>query len=321
MNGPDQRFGDRRSLALLSVGDGNTVLFPCVDLTTLALPPKLKRWATQFVPFRRALLEPEEFAMLSATAARFGRLRVPARRDTTTNLRCHLARFFALAVMLGLAPGMAPARDEEKIKISDCPASVRKTFESEAKGVKLDKVTKEKNADDETLFWADVSIGGKMYAIGVLEDGTLTEMNLAVDDEELPFERCPALVQATMRHEAFGQKVGSVGKDMKYGVSIYETVVPYRGHSYQIVVAEDGMLVEKVLIIEDDEIELEKCPTAVQTALRAHSGGGKIGAITRSTGIGKATFEAEVEIKNKVYLIEVAESGLLISKSLEAGAD
>ena len=31
-------------------------------------------------------------------------------------------------------------------------------------------------------------------------------MNLAVDDEELPLDRCPAAVQATFRSEAFGEK-------------------------------------------------------------------------------------------------------------------
>ena len=80
-------------------------------------------------------------------------------------------------------------------------------------------------------------------------------------------------------------------------------------------------MVEKVLVIEDEEVELEKCPLAVRTALREHSDGGKIGQITRSTGIGNHTFEAEVEIKSKVYLIEVAESGFLISKSLEAAQE
>jgi len=225
------------------------------------------------------------------------------------------------AATLGLVFGVAPTGDEQKIKFSDCPAAVRKTFQSETKGAKIETVTKEKNVDDETVFWAELAIGGKMYTIGVLDDGTLTEMNLAVDDDELPFERCPAAVQITLHHEAFGERVASVGKDMKYGVPIYETVVLYRGRSYEIVVAEDGMLVEKVLVIEDEEVELEKCPTAVQTALREHAEGGRIGQITRSTGIGKHTFEAEVEIKTKVYLIEVAESGFLISKSLEAGEE
>jgi hypothetical protein len=227
-----------------------------------------------------------------------------------------------LALIYGFALAVAPAVEQGKVKFSDCPASVRKTLEAEAKGAKIENVNKEKNADDETLFWADVKIGGKMYVIGVLDDGTLTEMNLAVDDdEEIPVERCPLLVQSTLKHECFGQKIGSVGKDMKYGVTIYQTVVAYRGRSYQIVVAEDGQLVEKVLVVDDEEIELGNCPAAVQTAFREHSRGGRIGQITRSTGIGKPTFEAEVEIKAKVYLIEVAESGSLISKSLEAEAD
>ena len=223
--------------------------------------------------------------------------------------------------VLGLVFGLDSVGDEQEIKFSDCPAAVRKTFESESKGSRIKTVMKETDDDNETVYWADVTIKGKEYAIGVLEDGTLTEMNLALDEEELPFDRCPAAVQATFRHEAFGQKVTEVGKDIKFGVTIYETVVPYRGKSYEIVVAEDGTLVEKVLVIQDEEVELAKCPAAVQATLRAHAEGGTIGEITRATGIGRPTFEAEIQIKFKVYLLEVAESGLLISKSLEAGED
>ena len=229
--------------------------------------------------------------------------------------------WFVIAALSGFVFGMAAAGDEEEIKFSDCPAAVRKTFQAEAKGAKIETVTKEKDEDDETVYWADVAIGGKTYAVGVLEDGTLTEMNLAVDDEELPLDRCPAAVQATFRSEAFGEKVDAVGRDMKYGVTIYQTVVDHKGKSYEIVVAEDGTLVEKVLVIDDEEVKLSDCPAAVRAALHEHAKGGEIGDITRSTGIGQHTFEAEVKIKDKVYLIEVAESGLLISKSLEAVKD
>ena len=85
----------------------------------------------------------------------------------------------------------------------------------------------------------------------------------------------------------------------------------------EIVVAEDGTLVEKVLVINDEEIKLAECPEAVKKSLREHAGGGTIGDITRSTGISGHTFEAEVKIKESIYLIEVTESGHLISKSLE----
>jgi hypothetical protein len=223
----------------------------------------------------------------------------------------------ATAALLSLAFEIAPFQDAPAIKLSDCPAGVRKTLQAEAKGAKIETVRKEKE-DDETVYWADVTIGGKPYAIGVLEDGTLTEMNLAVEDDEVPFERCPAAVQATFRLEAFGEKIEGVGKDMKYGITIYESAVQHKGRSYEIVVAEDGTLVEKALVIEDKELELAKCPAPVQAALREHAKGGVIGEVTHSAGISHPTFEAEVKIKDKVYLIEVTENGVLIAKSLEA---
>ncbi len=224
------------------------------------------------------------------------------------------------AASLVLACGTAMAARAQEIKLSDCPPAVRKTFEAEARGAKIEAIRKEKEGD-ETVFWTEVAVDGKAYAIGVLEDGTLTEMNLAFDDADLPIDRCPAEVQATFRREAFGEKLESVGKDMKYGVPIYQSVIHHKGKAYEIVVAEDGTLVEKVLVIEDDEVELAKCPNSVQVALRHHAKGGTIVAITRSTGISHPTFEAEVKIKDKVYFIELAENGLLISKSLEAGEE
>jgi len=224
------------------------------------------------------------------------------------------------AVVLGVFSGMASADDQE-IKLSDCPQAVQKTFQAEAKGAKIETVTREKEGDAEALYWAEVELGGKAYEIGVLDDGTLTEMNLAVSDDKLPLERCPAAVQETLRSEALGEKIDEIGRDVKYGVKIYQTVVNHKGKSYAVVVAEDGTLVEKVLVINDEEVKLADCPAAVRSSLHGHAHGGEIGDITRSSGIDRPTFEAEVKIKDKIYLIEVDDTGLLISKSLEAGED
>ncbi len=226
-----------------------------------------------------------------------------------------------MTASLGLLLGMVPVADGQEIKFADCPAAVQKTFQAEAQGARIATVTKETDEDEGTIYWAEATVGSRTYAIGVREDGTLHEMSLAVGDEERPLDRCPSAVQATFRSEAFGETVGTVGKDEKYGVTIYETTVVHKGKSYVIVVAEDGTLVEKTLVIDDEEVELAKCPLGVQTTLRAQANGGTIGEITRSTGIGRPTFEAEVQIKDKVYLIEVAENGLLISKSLQAVED
>ena len=74
---------------------------------------------------------------------------------------------------------------------------------------------------------------------------------------------------------------------MKYGVTVYQTVVDHKAKSYEIAVAEDGTLVEKVLVIDDEDIKLSDCPAAVRAALHEHAKGGEIGEITRSTGIGR----------------------------------
>lgn len=213
---------------------------------------------------------------------------------------------------------MAVAGDEDEIKLSDCPAAVRKTLQAEAKDKNIKVVTKERNENNELVYRAEVAIGGKVYHVGTLEDGTLTEMNLAFDDQDIALDRCPEAVRATFLSEAFGEKVDTIARDMKFGREIYQTVIKHKGKSYEIVVADDGTLVEKVLVIDDEEVKLSECPAAVRAALHEHARGGEIADVTRFTGIGQPTFEAEVKMKDKVYLIEVTESGLLISKSLEA---
>ena len=227
----------------------------------------------------------------------------------------------ATVLMLTLAPSRIPDRDGQELKFSECPAAVQKTFQAEAKGMKIETVTKEKEEDQETVYWAEVTLAGLNYEVGVLEDGTLSEMNLTVDEEEVAFDKSPAPVQATFKAEGFGSKVATLGKDLKYGMPIYEAIVDHKGKSYQIIVAEDGTLVEKVLVIDDEEIDLAMCPAAVKTAFHDLAKGGPIRDVTRSTGIGKPTYEAEVGINKKVYLVEVSETGHLISKSLEAAEE
>jgi hypothetical protein len=226
---------------------------------------------------------------------------------------------FLTVVLLGFLLGGASIVDDPKLKLTECPEAVQKTLQAEAAGAKIETVTKLKDEDDEITFSTEVVIGGKTYTIEVLEDGTLSELSLTVEgDDEVPFEKSPTAVQARFKAEAFGQKVATLSKDLKYGVTIYEAVVEYTGKSYEIVVAEDGTLVEKVLVIDDEEVEIAACPPLVQAALKKYAKGGTIDGITRSTGIGKPTYEAEIEISKKVYLIEVDEGGLLISKSLQA---
>src|SRR5271168_3150648 len=121
-----------------------------------------------------------------------------------------------VVTLSGLWIGSLPSVDDPKLKLADCPAPVQKTFQDEAPGAKIETVTKEKDDEGGTIYWAETEIAGKAYSVGVLEDGTLTEMNLTVGDEDLAFEQSPPAVQATFQSEAFGVKIARLGKDMKY---------------------------------------------------------------------------------------------------------
>ncbi len=227
-------------------------------------------------------------------------------------------RTFTLSFVVALTAILSAigADDPPKIKLSDCPAPVKKTIELEAKGAKIDGVVKT-TLEEETTYAASFVMGTRHYHIEVDADGTLNELSLEVGDDEVAFTNCPAAVQAMFRKETSKEtKFDVLSKDLKYGVTIYEAVVAVGNKEYSIVVAENGTLVEKMLIFAEDEIDLSHCPTAVQHTLKEHARGGEIGGITRSTGISGHVYEAELQIAGKAYLLEVTEGGGLITKSL-----
>jgi hypothetical protein len=223
------------------------------------------------------------------------------------------------AIALGLAMATpvfsADLDDEVKMKLADCPAAVKKALELEAKGSRIEEVGK-LTEEGQTTYAATVVVAGKHYQVEVDDKGGLVDMSLDPGDDEVAFGACPAAVQATFRKEAHDAKFDVVGRDLRYGVTVYEAVVSLGGKDYSLVVAQNGTLVEKMLVIAEDDIELSHCPVAVQNSLREHARDGKIGVITRSTGIAGHVFQAEIEMGGKGYMIEVTEGGGLISKSL-----
>lgn len=223
----------------------------------------------------------------------------------------------ALATSLIALGSDDPPRSSSTLKLADCPAAVRKTIELEAKGATIGEVEKAVT-DEKPVYSTSFVSGGKHYRMNVDEKGTLEELALEITgDDEVEFSMCPAAVQSTFRHEApKGMTFDTVMKDLKYGTVIYEVVVPVGNKEYSLVVADNGTLVEKMLIFAEDEIELSHCPSAVQHAIKEHARGGKVAAITRSTAISGHVYEAEIEVDGKEYLLELTEGGGLISKSL-----
>lgn len=227
-----------------------------------------------------------------------------------------LPRLLTVACVAAVTPvgAMRCLGDEDQpLKLADCPAAVQKTFQAEARGIPIGRVTKEID-ENRTVYWTTIVASGRNYSIGVAADGTLKEVSLEADEDEVAFAKCPPAVQAAFRRESNDAKIESVDKDVKHGTIVYETVVAVGGRDYAITVAQDGTLVGKTLVVEEDDIELTNCPAAVQKTLHDQALGGRIGSVTRSTGIVGHVYEAEAQIDGKDYVIEVAENGVLISK-------
>jgi uncharacterized membrane protein YkoI len=145
------------------------------------------------------------------------------------------------------------AEDDEEVTIRfvDAPAAVQKTMKREALGVQIATVKKE-TADGKTTYEALVQIDGKMYEIEVAQDGILQEKKLKEDQEvQIKFSDCPAAVQKTLKREANGAKIEKVDLETAHGKPVYEVDVKIDGRNYEILVAEDGLLLSKAL--DEDE--------------------------------------------------------------------
>jgi uncharacterized membrane protein YkoI len=153
----------------------------------------------------------------------------------------------------------------------------------------------------------------------------------SAEEAELKLSDCPAAVQKTLQREAYGAKIDEVEKEIEDGKTTYEAEVTIDGKEYEISVADDGTLLEKVLEDADDddekedeqketkdvEIKFSDCPAAVQKTLKREANGANLETIDKETEDGKAVYEVAVKIDGKNYEIAVAQDGTLISKVLD----
>jgi hypothetical protein len=151
------------------------------------------------------------------------------------------------------AAAFADDDKEVKIKLKDAPAAVQKTLQLEALLVsENDKVTKT-TKDGTVTYKVHVTINDESYGIEVAEDGTLLEKELDVDDDiEIKLSEAPALVQKTLKREAHGAEIDDVERKSVDG-NVYMAYVKIDGTICEIVVAEDGHLIVKVLEEPEEE--------------------------------------------------------------------
>ena len=159
-----------------------------------------------------------------------------------------------IAATLGLAVnGIVISRADVRVSLEKCPGPVRRTLERESHGGKIMEIEKERQ-QGRTIFEAEVMLDGKEYEIEVQSDGLLLRKVLDEDDEEetdVTLAECPESVRKTIRREAGTGKIEEIERESHGQRNVYEAEVLIDDREYEIVVREDGLLLEKVL--DDDE--------------------------------------------------------------------
>lgn len=134
------------------------------------------------------------------------------------------------------------------------------------------------------------------------------------------FETAPPAVQKTFKEETKNSKIELLGKTLS-GPLFFRAIVGVGGNDYDISVAEDGQLLEKVLNAIRAEVKMEDCPAAVQKALKEEAKGAKVEHITRISAGKRADFVFDVVAGNSKFQFVFHEDGTLSSKMVDDGDD
>jgi hypothetical protein len=136
------------------------------------------------------------------------------------------------------------------VKFASAPPTVQKTFKEETKGGKIESLGKF-STDKVSLFYkAIVGIGNADYEIAVHENGLLLEKIVQPDTVEIKPAECPPAVQKTVREEAKGAKIESVSKVTEGSQITFVVNVALQKLRYELLVADDGTLMQKVVDYE-----------------------------------------------------------------------
>jgi uncharacterized membrane protein YkoI len=151
--------------------------------------------------------------------------------------------------------------DDVEVSIDAVPAAVKATILAQAQGNAVREVEME-TENGQTVYEAEVVIGGKEVEIRVAADGTL--LGQEVDDEDddedddenevqVSLSDLPEAVKATLLKEAGGAEVKEIEKEIENGREVYSAEVMIDGQEVEFEIAPDGTLLGREVEDEDDD--------------------------------------------------------------------
>lgn len=140
---------------------------------------------------------------------------------------------------------------------------------------------------------------------------TLVAAGLAIasanyaQEKKIKREELPAAVEKTVVEQSKGATVKGFSKEIEKGKTYFEAELVVNGHGKDIVIDENGKVVEV-----EEEVALDSLPAAVREGLERAAGSGKISKVESLTKGGKlVAYEAVVKTAGKRSEIQVGPDG------------
>lgn len=175
---------------------------------------------------------------------------------------------------------------ELEIFLNETPAVVHRAIQKRLGSGTLEGITKLFDGD-KASFEVETASNGKTKTFTLSETGKLLEMEVAAGET-------PAPVQATIRKEAAGEKLGVISQLFEDGEITYEVELNPETTPRTITIDPKGQVLAREITIQ-----LADAPEPVQKKIKELSGNGRIGRITKTTEGDEITYDVEQKAEGK----------------------
>jgi uncharacterized membrane protein YkoI len=208
----------------------------------------------------------------------------------------------SLLFCFGMVGANSIAAEAKKLVLSDLPAAVQKTVQSQLNvgGGKVGEIDRDEE-DGEVSYVVEIVKGDDARDMMVSEEGKLLEW-------EVDLEEVPAVAQTTIKKVVGNGTIDSIDKTSEEDGSIsYEVEMTSKaGKDRFLTVTADGKLVRL-------ELGLEEAPAAVRKTIESQSAKAKVESVYRIFENDVLSYSAEISEGGKSREMTIAEDGKLES--------
>lgn len=219
----------------------------------------------------------------------------------------------ALSLLALMCTARAEKEEEHAVKHGDLPKRVMATINRLSQDAELTELTREVEHGRTVYEAAWKNRSGDEVEVTLTSRGRLLERERTVSTNRVPAE----VLKSARKVAGKNTKLNFVRKL----VVIYEAEYEHDGVEREIHIAPDGRFIARESEDEEDDddesVSLEQCPKAVRAAVKKLSSHGEIEEIEKEQENGRAVYEVEIEVDDKLYEITIAPNGKILSKELE----